>query len=109
MTIAQALTSGGAAEVTFGGVVTTPARFVATRSGMHEHFRVRSDDGVEVEVADNVSIARPCPVKPGDHIEIRGECTRAYADGSPLVHWTHRDPRQRHPDGFIQLDGRRYA
>jgi hypothetical protein len=108
MTLAQAVSGGRSTEVTFGGVVTTAPRFLGTRSGMHELFRMQSDDGVDLEIADNVSIAARCPVVPGDRIEVRGEFSPAYADGSPLVHWTHRDPCHRHTDGFIELDGRRY-
>jgi hypothetical protein len=109
MTLAQAVAHGRSAEVTFDGTVATAPRFVTSRSGAHERFFVRSDDGVYVRVADNVSIADPCPVKPGDRVEIKGEFTRSYADGSPLVHWTHHDPSGRHADGFIEFDGRRYA
>ncbi len=109
MTLAQAVSAGRSAEVTFGGVVTSEPRFVASRSGLHEHFAVRSDDGVDVEIADNVSIGPRCPVGTGDRVEVRGELVRSYADGSPLVHWTHHDPSRRHADGFIEFDGRRYA
>lgn len=109
VTLAQAVSGGRTAEVTFGGVVTTGPRYLSSRSGMHEHFAVHSDDGVDVEIADNVSIGPACPVKPGDRVEIKGEFARAYADGSPLVHWTHHDPSRHHVDGFIELDGRRYA
>ncbi len=108
MTLAQAVSSGRSTEVTFGGIVTTVPLYVGSRSGTHELFFVRSDDGINLEVADNVSIAARCPVAPGDRIEIRGEFARSYADGSPLVHWTHHDPSHRHVDGFIDFGGRRY-
>lgn len=109
MTLAEAVSTGHTAEILFDGVVASPPAFARTASGVHEHFRVRSDDGIDVEIADNVSIAPPCPVRPGDRVEIRGELVRSYKDGSPLVHWTHHDPSARHPDGFIDLGGRRYA
>ena len=109
MTLAQAATAGTRTEVEFDGTVTTPAQTWRSTSGMHEHFRVHSDDGVDVEIADNVSIAPPCPVEPGDRVEIRGEFVRAAAGGGPLVHWTHHDPAQTHPGGFIRLNGRLYA
>jgi hypothetical protein len=109
VTLAEAVSVGRTAEVTFDGTVSTPPRYVRSASGLHEHFRVHSDDGVDVAIADNVSIAPRCPVRPGDRVEIRGEFARAYADGSPLVHWTHHDPTAHHPDGFIEYDGHRYA
>jgi hypothetical protein len=109
VTLAQAAALGRTTEVTFGGVVATSPRYVRGTSGLHERFLVHSDDGVDVEVCDNVSIAPRCPVQPGDRIEVKGEFARAYADGSPLVHWTHHDPSLRHPGGFIDFAGRRYT
>lgn len=109
MTLGEAVAAGRRTEVTFGGEVTSAPRFVRSASGLHELFGVRSDDGVAVKIADNVSLAPRCPVRPGDRVEIRGEYDRAYADGAPLVHWTHRDPSHRHPDGFIAVAGRVYA
>lgn len=109
MTLAQAAATGTRTEVDFTGTVTSMPRTWHSASGYHEHFRVQSDDGPSVEIADNVSIAPPVPVKPGDRVTIRGEFVQAYNGGGPLVHWTHHDPSHRHPDGFIGLDGRLYA
>lgn len=109
MTLGQAVSSGYGGEILFDGVVATAPAFARTTSGVHERFHVRSDDGIDVEIADNVSIAPPCPVRPGDRVEIRGELVRSYRDGSPLVHWTHHDPSGRHTGGFIEVGGRCYA
>lgn len=109
MTLAEATKVGKPTEVTFDGTVTSGPRFARSTSGLHERFRVHSDDGVDVEIVDNVSIAPHCPVRPGDRIEIKGEFDRAYANGSPIVHWTHHDPSGTHAGGFIELDGLRYA
>ena len=95
--------------VDFTAVVTSPARFFyGTRTHCeHEAFNVQSD-GRRFEVVDNVSIAPPCPVRPGDRVEIRGELVHD-PGRLPVVHWTHHDPHHRHPDGFIRLRGRLYA
>jgi hypothetical protein len=97
-------------EVEFRATVTSAARFfTGTRShARHEAFDVRSDDGLVLEVVDNVDLAPPVPVVPGDHIAVRGELVADPGRG-PLVHWTHHDPAGQHADGWIELDGRRYA
>ncbi|MDQ2908380.1 MAG: DUF3465 domain-containing protein [Candidatus Eremiobacteraeota bacterium] len=101
---------GGPSEVRFGAtVLSAPHLFYGSRThAMHEAFNVRGDDGVKVEIVDNVALAPQIPVVPGDRIGVQGElvpCTRY----GPLVHWTHHDPDHNHQDGFIDLRGRRYA
>lgn len=74
---------------------------------MHETFLARSASG-PVEIVDNVDIAPRCPVRTGDRIEVCGEMVHDRGR-PPVVHWTHHDPRERHPGGFIRLHGRLYA
>lgn len=74
---------------------------------MHEAFDARSAAG-PVEIVDNVGIAPRCPVRVGDRVEVRGEMVHD-PGRKPIVHWTHHDPSQRHPAGFIRLHGRLYA
>jgi hypothetical protein len=109
MTLHDALRARRPNEVTLDAVVLTKPRFFYGRNthAMHETFDALSD-GVRIEVVDNVALAPPVPVMPGDRVEIRGELVRT-SSGRPLVHWTHHDPRHRHPDGYILFDGRTYA
>ncbi|MEO6991706.1 MAG: DUF3465 domain-containing protein [Candidatus Baltobacteraceae bacterium] len=97
-------------EVTFGATVLDAPHFFWGKNShaMHEAFDVRSDSGRQIEVVDNVSLAPRCPVQPGDRVTIRGAYV-AHSSHGPLVHWTHHDPARQHPDGFIELHGRRYA
>ena len=97
------------ARVDFHATVATPPRyFYGTRTHcMHETFDVRSAAG-RLEVVDNVAIAPKCPVHVGDRVEVCGEMVHDRGR-PPVVHWTHHDPRHRHPDGFIRLHGRLYA
>jgi hypothetical protein len=97
-------------EVRFDATVTSAPRFFfgARTHATHEIFHVRSDDGVALDVIDNVALAPRVPVRPGDRIEVQGELVPAASRG-PLVHWTHHDPRGIHPGGFIDWNGRRYA
>jgi hypothetical protein len=108
--ISTGLTGRLPAEVSFEALVTTtPRYFVGGRThAHHEAFDARSGDGVAVEVVDNVDLAPPVPVAPGDRIAVRGELVKNRT-GMPVVHWTHHDPAARHAGGWIDFDGRRYA
>ena len=89
-------------------VLAEPRFFFGSRTHCtHEAFEAESAAG-PLEVVDNVSIAPRCPVHAGDRIEVRGEMVHDRGR-APIVHWTHRDPQNRHAGGFIRLHGRVYA
>jgi hypothetical protein len=96
-------------EVTFDARVTGwPRFFFGKRTHCeHEAFDARTPAG-RVEIVDNVNIAPPVPVRPGDRIQVRGEMVHD-PGRIPVVHWTHHDPRGVHESGFIRLRGRVYA
>lgn len=98
------------AQVDLRGTVTSqPSYFVGTHTkALHETFRVATSAG-PVDVIDNVAIAPRVPVQVGDTVEVRGEMVHDSGKPAPIVHWTHHDPRHRHIDGFIRLQGRTYA
>jgi Protein of unknown function (DUF3465) len=97
-------------QVRYTGTVTTPPSFFTSRHThrTHEQFDVRGDDGTPFRVIDNVTIAPRVPARPGDRVTVEGELVHARGR-PPIVHWTHHDPRGRHPDGFVALGGRVYA
>lgn len=97
-------------EVSFSGTVLSPPHFFygSRTHAVHEAFDVRSDDGRKLEIVDNVALAPRIPVAVGDRIAVVGELVPDARSG-PLVHWTHHDPGGVHPDGYIDLNGRRYA
>ncbi|MBV8363592.1 MAG: DUF3465 domain-containing protein [Candidatus Eremiobacteraeota bacterium] len=108
MDLAAAIAIGHRAEVDFSGTVATaPQYFFGTRTRCeHETFAVKTSAGV-IHVVDNVALAAPVPVRPGDTIQVRGELVRDSVRN--VVHWTHHDPAHRHADGFIRFHGRIYA
>ncbi|HEY9180899.1 MAG TPA: DUF3465 domain-containing protein [Candidatus Baltobacteraceae bacterium] len=73
------------------------------RSGVHEGFVV-SAGADTYKVEDNVDITGPVPLQRGDAVSLLGqfECD----DG--VIHWTHHDPRGRHPSGYIEVNGKLY-
>ena len=109
MDFSTAYASRGTAHVDFAAIVTSPPRFFhSSRSNCtHEAFDAASASG-PLEVVDNVDIAPRCPVRPGDRVEVSGEMVHDPGK-PPIVHWTHHDPSNRHPGGFIRLHGKLYA
>jgi hypothetical protein len=108
--VSRALAGPLPAEITFGATVTSsPTFFFGTNTrAWHEAFQVRSDDGTALEIVDNVDLAPRVPVAAGDRIAVHGELVHD-PGRQPVVHWTHHDPAGRHPDGWIDWNGRRYA
>ncbi|PZR63589.1 MAG: hypothetical protein DLM53_02090 [Candidatus Eremiobacter antarcticus] len=96
-------------QVVVEGTVTRVMPTAAGPSGVHERFILLiSQPGrrVPVFVADNISIASAAPIHRGDHVIVKGEL--AFNGSGPVIHWTHRDPRFRHPPGFISVGGKIY-
>lgn len=79
-------------------------------SGPHEGFLLHltgsGGHGLTVRVESNLDLMGSLPIRGGEPTTVRGEYD--YDPRGGVVHWTHRDPRGRHPDGFVEVDGRRY-
>jgi hypothetical protein len=110
LSVQAGLALGIPSEVRFGATVLgAPHFFYGTNThAIHEAFNVRSDDGISLEVVDNVALAPRVPVGAGDRVVVQGELIPNASRG-PLVHWTHHDPAGQHAPGFIDWNGRRYA
>ncbi|HXF34134.1 MAG TPA: DUF3465 domain-containing protein [Candidatus Acidoferrales bacterium] len=79
-------------------------------SGPHEGFLLHltgpGGHGLTVRIESNLDLLGPLPVRSGEPATVRGEYE--YDPRGGVIHWTHRDPRSRHPAGFVEIDGRRY-
>jgi hypothetical protein len=96
-------------EVTAQGTVTRDFGVRPGRESAHEGFllRLSSDCNLVVRVEANTDFTGAFAVRPGQPVEVRGEYE--YYSRGGVIHWTHRDPRGRHPDGFIQTNGHQYG
>jgi hypothetical protein len=98
----------GSEEVVAGTVL----RLLPTHagpSGVHERFIVTVSAGglsLPLYVTDNISVGQLAPLHVGDQVTVKGELV--FDDLGPLLHWTHRDPRMRHPPGFVIVGGHLY-
>ncbi len=79
-------------------------------SGPHEGFLVATDPGagcrITLRVEHNLDLAGRVPLTRGETVEIRGEYI--YDPRGGILHWTHHDPRGRHPGGYIRANGELY-
>lgn len=77
------------------------------RGSPHQKFLLRVGDGTTLLVAHNIGIApRLDGLADGDTVAFRGEYVWNAKGGT--LHWTHRDPQHRHPDGWLRWRGRTY-
>jgi hypothetical protein len=77
----------------------------AGRSGYHEGFLIATASGTDTfKVEDNTDITGPIPLRRGDAISLLGQ----FECDDYVIHWTHHDPRGRHPAGYIEVNGTRY-
>ncbi|WP_324778998.1 DUF3465 domain-containing protein [Thiobacillus sedimenti] len=73
----------------------------------HQRFILRLASGRTVLVAHNIDLApRLDALRVGDTVAFYGEYEWNPKGG--VIHWTHRDPHGRHPDGWLRHDGRVY-
>jgi hypothetical protein len=98
-------------EVTASGTVVKVLGIRSGPSGRHEGFLVHLSGNeahdITIRVEDNVDLTGPIPLHSGDDVEIRGEYIFDPRGG--IVHYTHRDPRGRHPPGYVRVNGRTYS
>ncbi len=78
-----------------------------TQGSRHQRFLIQLPSNDTILVAHNIDLApRIDKLKEGVSISIYGEYEWNKKGG--VIHWTHRDPANRHPHGWIKYQGKTY-
>ncbi len=73
----------------------------------HQRFLVQINSGHKLLIAHNIELSpRIDDLKEGETIIFYGEYELNNKGG--VIHWTHRDPRGHHPDGWLIYNNRKY-
>lgn len=72
----------------------------------HQRFILEVGDRHTVLVSHNIDLVERVPVEVGDQLRLRGRYEWNKRGG--VVHWTHRDPKQKIQGGWIEHQGKRY-
>jgi len=72
----------------------------------HQRFIIRLASGQTLLIAHNIDLSSRVPAQQNVQVKLRGQYEWSEKGGT--VHWTHRDPQQKHEAGWIEIGGRRY-
>ncbi len=73
----------------------------------HEKFIVRLSNGATVLCVFNLDMGQRIPLKVGDIVDLGGQFK--WTNVGALMHWLHADTQNRRPDGYVDLNGKRYG
>ena len=77
------------------------------KGSRHQRFIIELPSGLTLLVAHNIDLApRIDALKVGDEVDLYGEYVWNNKGG--IMHWTHHDPADRHPHGWIRHEGTIY-
>lgn len=73
----------------------------------HQRFIVKLVSGKTLLIAHNIDIApKVTTLQEGGEVKFCGDLETN--DKGGVVHWTHRDPQNRHVGGWLEYNGRKY-
>ncbi|MCU4676818.1 DUF3465 domain-containing protein [Catenovulum sp. 2E275] len=77
------------------------------KGSRHQRFIIRLNTGQTILIAHNIDLAPKIQtLKVGDTVEFYGEYEWNKQGG--VIHWTHDDPNNKHPHGWLKHNGQLY-
>lgn len=77
------------------------------KGSRHQRFLLELESGHSLLVAHNIDLApRVDNLREGEQLEFYGEYEWNKKGG--VIHWTHHDPKGKHPGGWLKYHGRVY-
>jgi len=73
----------------------------------HQKWIVRLSNGTTMQAVYNLDMCEYVPLKVGDVVGMGGQFI--WTNEGAMLHWLHYDPRERRPDGFVELNGKVYC
>ena len=75
------------------------------KGSRHQKFILKSNN-MSILIVHNIDVAERVPLVEGDYVWVYGEYE--WNEKGGLIHWTHRDSKGSHPDGFISHKKKTY-
>lgn len=73
----------------------------------HQRFILKISSGQTLLIAHNIDLStKVLGLKVGDKVEFFGEYE--WNEQGGVIHWTHKDPNQKHIDGWLKHNGTKY-
>lgn len=73
----------------------------------HQRFILELPNGQTLLFAHNIDLAERLPnLQAGDEVSFAGDYV--YNNKGGTIHWTHKDPRGQHKDGYLMYQGKIY-
>lgn len=77
------------------------------KGSKHQKFILRVTEDLTILIAHNIDLApRINNLEKGDRVNFSGEYE--YNSRGGVVHWTHHDPKKKHPEGWLKHEGNIY-
>jgi hypothetical protein len=90
-----------------GGMVVVKLLPDDTNGLQHQKWIVRLSNGSTMQAVYNLDMCEYVQLKVGDVISMGGQFI--WTKGGGLLHWLHFDPREKRPDGFVEVNGKVYC
>lgn len=68
----------------------------------HQKWVATLSNGLKIQIVYNLNMGLKVPIKVGDKFAVGGQFI--WTDQGGLVHWTHEDPKQVRPDGYVMYN-----